>query len=251
LEIGSFSLHSFEVGGRHIVLLPKLNVAQLKFLREEFVERGFDPRTAPGPRSRGRGAVHILESGFCWASFDLVDAVAPLVPAMLDIGRQPVVLDDLRAKYFEAQHAAEGASVRIHARVEASWIWKELRASGAVGLTPDEREVVCFLIRHGGPCRLVTDFADDESSEGTRVGGRLYYSTLVDWDVAHSTLRSTGTWGRRNSYLPKSGVLTLRRWTPPSRGELKGLFSSLGDWCGFCSSRENSNSRPPGPPRPR
>ncbi len=146
---------------------------------------------------------------------------------------------DLAALYLRAPMSVGAPSARLLTRVESGPLWSLLRASGECGLTPDERAVALALLNGRGHCRLLTDFAEEESV--ARVYGRKrYFETGIDFGEAESTLRTVGERASRNSYLLGDNVLGLRRRQPLSK--LAEAFGELGEWCFFTSQQcESSN----------
>jgi hypothetical protein len=223
-----------KIDGRYCVLLPKLNDEQLRILSERLSSTGFFVRKEHSLSARlRRRTIHIEQTGVCWAAFDPADAVAPVIPALLEVSRQTEPLEESRSRYFTLSRSEGVALVRFQSRVEHSRLWGCLRSSGECGLTPDELKVAKFVLGGSdGPCGLLTDFPL-EGSKVRILGSKLYYESMVEPDEAAATLRGLGDRGPRNSYLPRSGTVRLIQPRLPPKRDLTRLLMNLGDWSGF------------------
>lgn len=227
-----FRLLQIRLRSRFYLLLPKLNSSQVRIIGERLKERDFTVEKDSLLVATKRGtAVHIDPSGFCWSSKDPTDAIAPIIPEILGVPKEAVPLDELQNRYFRLQRFKTSVAVRLSARIESSTLWRELRASGECGLTPDERAVASLLLESStGGCVMLTDFPT-QGSHSRMIGKKQYYESSLDPAEAASTLRVAGPAGIRNSYLPERCVLLLRSIRRPSREKLVELFDSLGEWC--------------------
>ena len=220
--------------GRHYILLPKLNNAQMEALASRLTQSGFLVRGSDVISAKSvKGVIHVDPRGFCWSSFDPRDEILPVIPNLLEAPKEREPLEELMASYFTFARSGANIVVKVPTRVESSTLWKDLRVSGECGLTPDEHAVVSFLFKKArGECKLLTDFPTDGST--LRIyGRRRYYESEIRPSDAGKTLRSVGRRAFRNSYLPRDGALTFESLDLPSSEELARLFKELGEWCYF------------------
>ncbi|MDG6898527.1 MAG: hypothetical protein JRN24_02185, partial [Nitrososphaerota archaeon] len=64
-----FRAHYLELRGRHCLLLPKLNLGQMKIIRERLAEGGFTVTRGPSiVATRPDLVVHVEPLGLCWAT---------------------------------------------------------------------------------------------------------------------------------------------------------------------------------------
>jgi hypothetical protein len=227
-----FRVYHFQIAGRHFVLLPKLNSKQMGIFGERLAKRGFSILSGSPLSAKSKaGLIHIDASGLCWSSFDPIDAVLPSIPKVLDCNKERVPLERLKRMYFMAR--TEGAHfVRLSLRVESLSNWDRLRASGGCGLAPDEHRVATFLIEEaGGISHAITDFPQPDSVP-TVQGRRRYFESTLSAAEALDTLRVVGERKRRNSYMPRNGIMGLSVLSIPD-SKLVDICGQLGDWCGF------------------
>jgi len=232
--LDAFRVHELTIAGRHFILLPKLNNAQVGALALRLTENGFLVRGSNVlTATSAKGAIHVDPRGFCWSVFDPSDEVLPAIPSLLAIAKERMPLNELMGLYFMISKSRGKTVVRLSIRVESSTLWKALRASGECGLTPDEYAVVSLLIdRAKGVCRLLTDFPTDGSTPRI-YGNRRYYESDLGLLEAILTLRSLGQRTSRNSYIPSNGALVFDPFVLPSKEELAHHFEGLGEWCYF------------------
>ena len=230
----AFRVHELLISGRHYILLPKLNSAQMGAFAKRLTGCGFlVSRSNSISATSPKGVIHVDPRGFCWSVFDPSDEILPVIPNLLETPKEGEPLLELMSSYFILGKSKEKTVVKVSTRVESSTLWKALRASGECGLTPDEHAVVSFLLKRAkGECRLLTDYPTDRSI--LRVyGRRRYYESEIRPSDAGSTLRSVGRKAFRNSYLPSTGALIFGSLAQPSKEELAQLFKDLGEWCYF------------------
>jgi hypothetical protein len=230
----SFRVHQFQLSGRHYLLLPKLNSAQIQRLSRRFADEGYAVRQGPilSAKLKGR-TIHVDPAGLCWSTVDPADAVLPVIPELLRTPKETVPLRTLEAIYFRIGYGERPMVVRLATRMESSPLWKDLRSSGECGLAPDEGAVVSFITsKTPGTCSMLTDFAVEGSTP--RICGRKqYFESDLDGRQVEETLRSAGDPGRRNSYVQQHGVLRLSGLLHLFRDDLRSLFRGLGEWCFF------------------
>jgi hypothetical protein len=155
--------------------------------------KGYSVRAARRVTAKSReGTINISSSGLCWSSFDPADAVLPAIPDALSFPKEPVPLRTLKAMYFETARIGGRTMVRLSTRLEFSFLWDQLRASGRCGLTPDESAVASLFIRKAsGDCELLADFPTEGAVP--RICGRMrYFDSSIDNELAASTLRVIG-----------------------------------------------------------
>lgn len=228
-----FKVHHFGVKGRNYILFPKLNRYQMRLLAERFTSAGFclkhgPPVTAMSPEL----TIHVEPLGLCWSSQDLSDVLLPMVPEVLGCKKEAATLETIFGMYARVFPCREGSIVRFSTRLEMLGNWDNLRASASCGLAPDERLIASSLLRAvGGTCRVVTDFSVAGSAPFS-AGGRLYFRSELPVSRVLDTLRTAGTMGRENSYLPRDGTLSLDRLAPTSKDFARSI-EELGEWCSF------------------
>jgi hypothetical protein len=232
--LDAFRVHELSIAGRHYILLPKLNNAQIGALATRLTETGYLVRYSDVlTGTSAKGTIHVDPRGFCWSVFDPTDEVLPAIPGLLETPKERKPLNELTGLYFMVAKSKGKTMVRLSLRVESLTLWKALRGSGECGLTPDEHAVVTLLAkRTNGECRLLTDYPTDGST--TRIfGSKRYYESSLGPLEAESTLRQVGKRASRNSYVLSNGALTLDTFVLPSREALTHLFEGLGEWCFF------------------
>jgi hypothetical protein len=232
--LAAFRVHELLLSGRHYILLPKMNAAQMDALARRLTGKGFLIRRSSSiEASSPKGVIHVDPRGYCWAVFDPGDEVLPALPRLLEIPKERKPLREIMGLYFMFAKSNAKTVVKVSTRIESSTLWKALRSSADCGLTPDEYDVVSLLIKKAkGECRLLTDYPTEGST--LRIYGRKrYYESGLSPREAESTLRSIAHKSQRNSYIPREGSLTFDGFDLPSKEELADLFESLGEWCYF------------------
>jgi hypothetical protein len=223
--------------GRYLLPLPKLTDAQMAILTAHLEGRGFDVRRASGPRRRI--AVKVSQRiaidgalGLATSAADVLDALAPAVPALLAT-RGPATNrtnEDASALYFSIKRSGASAELQFFPRMESLRTWSCLRKDGLCGLTPDEAAVLKRLLG-SSPGSSQVECVTAMPREGSRAlqeGRRLYYrSTMPVGEFLHS-LRTIDSGGADNaSYLPRDSVISL----PGVRVEARIPPGKLGEWC--------------------
>jgi len=232
--LDAFRVHELAIVGRHYILLPKLNDAQMEAFAKRLTENGFLVSLSNVISAKSaKGVIHIDPRGFCWSLFDPRDEILPVVPNILKVPKERKPLRELIGSYFMVAKSKAQTVVKVFTRIESSTLWKALRVSGECGLTPDEHVAVSFLFKKAkGECRLLTDYPTYGSI--LRIyGRRRYYESKLKPPEVGSTLRPVGRKAFRNSYVPRAGTLTFESFDLPSKEELAHLFQDLGEWCYF------------------
>jgi len=226
-------VHQLQVGGKHYLLLPKLNSQQVEILARRFSEIGtVQTNVALVVKSR-EGTIMVSEEGLCWSSFDPSDVVLPAVPALLSCPKEEASVETIKRKYFRASRSKEGTTFHVLPRLESSSLWRKLRALDQCALAPDEHAVVTFLLKRiRGDCEMITDFPV-EGSTPLVIGRKRYFDSKINPEMAVSTLRVVEERGQRNSYLRRDGRIGPSPVSAPGRHDWLGLFSDLGEWCPF------------------
>jgi hypothetical protein len=232
--LDAFKVHELTIVGRHYILLPKLNNAQVEVVGNRLTQSGFHiSRSNVISAKSAKGVIHVDPRGFCWSSFDPRDEILPIIPNLLETPKERMPLRELMGSYFMFAESKAKTVVKVSTRVESSTLWKDLRVFGECGLTPDEHAVVSFFFKKAkGECRLVTDYPTDGFT--LRIyGRRRYYESEIRPTEAGSTLRMVGRKAFRNSYIPRDGALMFESLDLPSKEDLAHLFQDLGEWCYF------------------
>ncbi|HEV2120761.1 MAG TPA: hypothetical protein VGS11_11765, partial [Candidatus Bathyarchaeia archaeon] len=83
--MGPFKVHELIIVGRHYILLPKLNYAQMEVLANRLAQTGFlVSRSNVISAKSAKGVIHVDPRGFCWSSFDPRDEILPIIPNLLE-----------------------------------------------------------------------------------------------------------------------------------------------------------------------
>jgi hypothetical protein len=223
----SFSAHQvwLESLGRFYLPLPKMTSVQLKLLEGRLTQVGLNAKASGGRlNARGfRGALTVLSSGLAWSSGDMLDLLAPALPRLLGLPREPVEANP----YFAAKRTSRGHEIQFFPRMEGLRIWSALRASGVSGLTPDEKAVIGRLL--SGSSQMIECVTDYPTEGGSlfQVGRAQYFRSSVSSGEFVSNLRTISDRAPRSTYLPRSSTLrvTSRVLPPPLEDE------RLGEWC--------------------
>ena len=230
----SFRVHRFHIGELHYLLLPKMTRAQMGMISDRLKGAGYTVELSGSLLAKsGQGAIRVDPSGVCRSSADVADLIVPAIPGILAADKERAPIAELESLYFTTGRFGAKARLRVSTRVESFLLWDLMRAADGCGLSPDEHEVVSFLLGHAkGATRMVTDFPE----EGSRVrvlGRRRYFDSEIDPTTAASTLRIVGAKARKNSYLRRDGSVEFATFKRPSAADRLGLFSGLGEWCYF------------------
>jgi len=229
-----FKVHQLELGGRHYLLLPKLNARQVDILGQRLEGLGFSVHQGELLRAKSKqGTVTVSPAGFSWSTFDPSDTVLPAIPNLLSVAKERISLDALKGRYLRVQGSPGASTVHLSLRLESSPLWEKLRASGECGLAPDEHTLASFLIRRvEGRCGLITDFPADDPTPHL-FGRKRYFESMLEPEEAASTLRVAGGRGARNSYVVRGGAIRLRGLLSLARRDWLDWFAELGEWCFF------------------
>ena len=251
---------------RYFLPLPKLTDAQLAVLVAHLDDRGFEVKVnGPGRRVASRGGQRVSidgRLGLAASRLDLLDALAPAVPAILaaakkdqnrtrgvgggrgkrrsaaggssggdgggsgGMGRQT-----LRERYLNVKIRPDSVELQFFPRMESSRTWTCLRKDGLSGLTPDEAAVLGYTLGGASRSSLVSCITAKprQGSRLLQVGRNLYHESSITVSEFLSTLRTIDTPGPADSasYLPRDSILVL----PDARlnGDLP--VELLGEWC--------------------
>lgn len=234
----SFRAHELEVYGRHYILFPKLNRAQMRLMEKRFVKEGFSVRHGRFMTAVSEAlTIHVEPLGLCWSSQDPSDVLLPMVPDLLGCKKESASPGRIIGMYFHVFPSAGGTVVKLFPRLEALGCWDGLRKSAGCGLAPDEHLVVNSLLSETqGTCPVITDFSVASSTPFCS-GGRLYFRSMLPVSLVSDTLRMAETKGRENSYVPRDGLLRLERLAPSS-WEKADYIEELGEWCSFVAAKQ-------------
>ncbi len=222
-----YEVHQIYLEGleRYYLPLPKLTSRQLQALEKRLATKGFRVKNdgyTLNAEDRFR-RMTILRSGLAWSSGELLDALAPAMPSLLSIPREPVEGNP----YFTAKKLNDGFELQLFPRMEGLRIWTELRRSGLSGLTPDEKAAVSeALLDSDQNVECVTDYPTEGCSV-LLVGGMQYYRSSVPAGEFASMLRTVSSSSPRSCYLPRSSLIRVRTGSPPGFPTAEGL----GEWC--------------------
>ena len=171
----------------------------------------------------GVSRIAILRAGLAWSSKEMLDALAPSVPAVLACPREAVG----RNPYYAAKRIHGGFEIQFFPRMEGLRLWTALRISGECGLTPDEKAVILNVLEGATQdIECVTDYPTEDCSI-LRAGRRQYYRSMVPAEEFLFRLRTTEDSLATNCYLPRSSVLRVKtRSLPPLP-----WAAALGEWC--------------------
>jgi hypothetical protein len=210
---------------------------QLAALSAHLEWRGFAVRSGSGPSKRIalRGAQRIAIDGalgLAASGDDMLDALAPAIPALLASGRSGATRAgaDVAALYFSLKRSGASAQLQFFPRMESLRTWSCLRREGLCGLTPDESGVIKHLLgRASGSSRLECVTAKPrQGSRPLQVGRNVYYRSTLPVAEFLSTLREIDSDGADSaSYLPRDSVIEL----PGVRVDARITVEELGDWC--------------------
>jgi hypothetical protein len=223
--------------GRYFLPLPKLTDAQLRLLSAHLERRGFGVRLGSGPSKRValKGAQRIAIDGalgLAASAADVLDALAPAIPPLLSLPRQPSgkARADVAALYFSLKRSGASTELQLFPRLESLRTWSCLRRDGLCGLTPDEAAVLKhFLGRASSSSQLECVTAKPrQGSVAFQVGRRLYYKSTMPVAEFLNSLRTIDSGGADSaSYLPRGSVILL----PGVRVDTRVPPAELGEWC--------------------
>lgn len=234
-----FRLHQLHLSSpdRYLLPLPKLADAQVALVSAHLGERGFSVRSGSRPSkiiaSRGSQRITIDGAlGLAASGDDMLDALAPAIPALLASGRNRAAEPsaELAALYFSLKHSGASAQLQFFPRMESLRTWTGLRRDGLCGLTPDEAEVIKRLLGKASGSSLLECVTAKPSQASTtiQVGRNIYYKTKLPVSEFLSSLRTIDSKGADNaSYLPRVSVISL----PGVHVEGRISRAELGEWC--------------------
>ncbi len=234
LPLLSFKLRQvhLEKKNKYLLPLPKLNEVQLEILSGRLTKLGYKVSTGPKVKAWIGSSVVWLESrGIAYSSSDLIDAIAPIIPRLLEVEKRRVTRRRLVEMYYTTKQRGKSLRVRFDPRMESLSTWRELRNADQTGLTPDEALVIKVLFRRArGRVQAVVDYPN-ETARVIQIGRRVYFDSSLDVTEFVSNLRILGERNRRNAYLPRSCMIDLAKFEPPKMKELRELSEELGEWC--------------------
>lgn len=221
---------------RYYLPIPKLSPAQLGFISDDLISRGFS--VARGERISGRSSdgtrFTISPVGLAWSSAELLDSVVPSIARVLSF---PGVKTKTNP-YYALKKGHGGFEVHFFPRLEGLGHWTSLRNQGESGLTPDEAVVIQYILRDAEETLdCVTDYPT-EGSTPTQAGRHQLYRSRVPASEFASNLRTIATKSSRNVYLPRTSVLGLRHRPRPLDGPPQ---PELGQWCYLEFTTKTSN----------
>jgi hypothetical protein len=221
-----YSLHQIflEELDKYYLPLPRLSPAQLNFIAKNLRMKGF--RVDLGALIRAKSGSHLISinsSGLAFSNKDLIDTLAPVIPSLLSMQKARVTYNP----YFVIKRNREHAQIQLFTRIESLRIWRELRRIDESALTPDEHYVISALLKnYTGKINGITDYPCEEYRI-VQIGRRVYYDCMMDAREYVSNLRLIEKKGNKNSYLPRSSVLTLENF----KLEDTNISEELGEWC--------------------
>lgn len=213
---------------RYFLPLPKLNDSQLELLVKRLEVSGFRVSVGRTIRARkGERAITIEGSGLAWSNMELLDPLAPVIPALLSVRKTKVRGNP----YFSAKLTGGSYRAQLFLRMEALGTWGELRKHDLSGLTPDEAVVISSLLEGSrGEVRGVTDYPREEGRI-LQFGKKVYYESMIDGGEFIANLRTVERKGIRNSYVPRNSVVDVEVTRAPSVRRIAKVIGSLDEWC--------------------
>lgn len=213
---------------RYFLPLPKLNDSQLELLVKRLEVSGFRVSVGGTIRARkGERAITIEGSGLAWSNMELLDPLAPVIPALLSVRKTKVGGNP----YFSAKLTGGRYRAQLFLRMEALGTWEELRKHDLSGLTPDEAVVISSLLEGSrGEVRGVTDYPREESRI-LQFGKKVYYESMIDGGEFVANLRTVERKGIRNSYVPRNSVVDVEVTRAPPVRRIAKVIGSLDEWC--------------------
>lgn len=232
-----------ETTGRYLLPLPKLGAARLAGLSSHLEEKGFEVR-AGGRRlvalKAGRRISVDGRLGLATSQEDMLDAIAPAVPAMLASARESRQEEDVSSLYFSLKRSRGSTELQFFPRMESSRTWTCLRKEGLCGLTPDEEVALRRGLGSAPPSWLVDCVTDNprEGSTPLQVGRRLYYRSSLPVTEFLSSLKTIDSDGKAPvSYVPRNSVFRM----PEVRSRPRVLSPELGEWCLVTAEQKGVN----------
>ena len=222
--------------GRYFLPLPKLADAQMDLLTAHLEGRGFGVRSGGGlgKRVAVRGAQRIAIDGalgLATSAADLLDALAPMVPSLLESRNHLTKGEaDAAGRYFSLKRSGGSDELQLFPRMESLRTWSCLRRDGLCGLTPDEAAVLKHLLgrtRGSSGVECVTA-RPRQGSRALQEGRRLYYRSVLPVSEFLDSLRTIDSDGADSStYLPRGSIISLKG----ARVDGRIPLTELGEWC--------------------
>jgi len=170
--------------------------------------------------------------GLASSSADLLDAIAPAIPGILNMARKGrnKTAKELAGLYFSVRGSGSSRELQLFPRLEVLMTWTCLRRDGLSGLAPDEEAVLKRLLgRASGDSRVkcITSKPKD-GSKRVQFGRHLYYESSVPTPEFLSSLRTIETENSDSaSYLPRDSLLAV----PGVQLDIHLTSDELGEWC--------------------
>jgi hypothetical protein len=219
---------------RFYLPLPKLNRLQVDFLKRELLDEGYSVSSSESLVARkGSLSLYVSPAGLASSSSDLMDVLLPSIPNILAFPKTPLETNP----YVAVKRGRGLFEVHLFPRLESMGRWTALRRQGDCGLTPDEALVLERLL--GGSEELIGCIADypTEGCTTTHAGRHPLYRCMVPADEFVCNLRTISRTSARNTYLPRSSILTMKK-SPAQIGPEDSR--QLGEWC-YLSFPKTSN----------
>lgn len=172
-----------ELGGKrkHCILLPKMNGSQVKIVEDRLTSLGFRVKGQElVVASKGRERIWLDPAGLCWSSVDPTDYVAPSIPEILECQKERLKRSDFNELYFSIKKYKSKYVIRLKTRLEHGFTWKILRKKGLNGFSPDESNVIKWLLDFSGGKITVLAHYPSKNSSTMRVGTKNYYISKID-----------------------------------------------------------------------
>lgn len=222
-----FTLHQIHLEGPEgfYLPLPKLTGEQMRTLEVRLLSNGYSVKTDAGKlrAEGGSGKITIVRSGLARSAGEMLDALAPAIPELLLLPREPTSVNP----YFVVKKFHRGFEVQFFPRMEGLRLWTALRQAGECGLTPDEKTVVSQVLHDvDQPLECVTDYPTEGCSV-LQLEKEQYFRSLVPAEEFVSRLRTISSSSAKNCFLPRSSIIRVNTETLPSN--LMG--DELGEWC--------------------
>jgi hypothetical protein len=230
-----FTLHQLHVPslGRYLLPLPKLSQPQLAALSSHLEARGFYvSQSGGGKRVAKKGGQRISIDGalgLATSGEDMLDALAPAVPSLLESRPPPAGVTGRADLYFSVKRSGDSTELQLFPRMESLRTWTCLRRDGLCGLTPDEAAVLRRLLGRA-PRSFRVECVTSRPRQGSKVlqvGRMIYYRSSLP---AAEFLASLGTVDSARidsaSYLPRDSIIAL-----PGAIEAHIAPKDLGEWC--------------------
>jgi hypothetical protein len=202
----------------------------MRYLRS----KGFETRLTERIRAeKGVKVLWIDGLGLAWASFDMLDIMAPLIPLITEVEKQHLLFQQSSNPYYTIKHDGSESIIRFSPRMESLATWRELRSTGISGLSPDEALAIKYVLGlASGRITAVTDYPCENSRE-LQIGAKLFYNSVLEISEFLSNLSAISETRRRNTYLPRNPVLRVTELRSPDKNALAEFSTMFGEWCYF------------------